>query len=236
MATSGIIELTILDHHKSALKQVCTDAAADVNGAGMTLDRKGCYVRLDTNFSGAILAWRHFHGQVSPPELLMYIQDRDLWTWNLLESKEVNAALRLNGATVEGIQKAINTPLPRLAEKGAAILEARDAEVKALARHAVVKDFGVFVNPDRQVFYQVPITNCSTPSHISELGHVLSKGMPFSATYFLRGDDTVVVSLRSEPKGIDVSEIATSFPGGGGHKHAAGFSCMWDERPWHAIL
>jgi len=36
-------------------------------------------------------------------------------------------------------------------------------------------------------------------------------------------DDPQKVSLRSRPDGADVSEIAKKL-GGGGHKHAAGFS------------
>jgi hypothetical protein len=37
-----------------------------------------------------------------------------------------------------------------------------------------------------------------------------------------------VFSLRSSANGLDVSEIARSF-GGGGHRHAAGFRLSFDE-------
>jgi nanoRNase/pAp phosphatase (c-di-AMP/oligoRNAs hydrolase) len=57
--------------------------------------------------------------------------------------------------------------------------------------------------------------------YASEAGNIMSESFPFAGTYY----DTAlhrVFSLRSRESGIDVSEIAVRF-GGGGHKHAAGF-------------
>ena len=53
------------------------------------------------------------------------------------------------------------------------------------------------------------------------MGHLLGKGEPFAATFFYDGEG-YVFSLRSDDNGLDVSEIAKQY-GGGGHKHAAGF-------------
>ena len=46
---------------------------------------------------------------------------------------------------------------------------------------------------------------------------------PFGACYFDRQDGKRQWSLRSTDNGVDVSEIARKR-GGGGHKHAAGFT------------
>ncbi len=64
--------------------------------------------------------------------------------------------------------------------------------------------------------------NVSSSTLISDVGHELAKGRPFGVTWFER-DGQRVYSLRSVDGGLDVSEIAKSF-GGGGHEHAAGFS------------
>ena len=68
--------------------------------------------------------------------------------------------------------------------------------------------------------HKIPMANLNG-MYASEAGNIMSEGFPFAATYY----DTVsyrVFSLRSQESGIDVSEIAIKF-GGGGHKHAAGF-------------
>jgi oligoribonuclease NrnB/cAMP/cGMP phosphodiesterase (DHH superfamily) len=55
----------------------------------------------------------------------------------------------------------------------------------------------------------------------SDAGNIMSIGQPFAATYY-DSDKHRVFSLRSATDGLDVSEIAKEF-GGGGHVHAAGF-------------
>lgn len=55
----------------------------------------------------------------------------------------------------------------------------------------------------------------------SDAGNLMAEGEPFAACYW----DTPagrVFSLRSRPEGLDVSEIAKAY-GGGGHKNASGF-------------
>lgn len=57
----------------------------------------------------------------------------------------------------------------------------------------------------------------------SEVCHELCQGEPFAAAYWDEADGTRRWSLRSsETDGVDVSEIAKLY-GGGGHVHAAGF-------------
>jgi hypothetical protein len=68
--------------------------------------------------------------------------------------------------------------------------------------------------------YCVPVANLPY-TMTSDAGHELARGKPFAGCYW----DTPqgrVFSLRSTDDGMDVSEIAKQY-GGGGHKHAAGF-------------
>jgi nanoRNase/pAp phosphatase (c-di-AMP/oligoRNAs hydrolase) len=58
--------------------------------------------------------------------------------------------------------------------------------------------------------------------YASDAGNILSEGRAFAATYY-DTDKSRVFSLRSSKGGVDVGEVAKLF-GGGGHKHAAGFS------------
>jgi len=70
--------------------------------------------------------------------------------------------------------------------------------------------------------HQVLAANSSEMRFASDTADELSAGHPFGVTYWVRADAMVQWSLRSREDGIDVSEIAKTF-GGGGHKHAAGF-------------
>jgi nanoRNase/pAp phosphatase (c-di-AMP/oligoRNAs hydrolase) len=72
-----------------------------------------------------------------------------------------------------------------------------------------------------EIGYTVPRINVT--HMISELGNKLAEKHPFAALYFDTGDGKRVFSLRSVEGGVDVSEIAKQY-GGGGHPHAAGFT------------
>jgi hypothetical protein len=67
---------------------------------------------------------------------------------------------------------------------------------------------------------------CNVPyMWASDAGHIMAQGHPFAACFWIDGKE-IAFSLRSAPDGLDVSEIAKRF-GGGGHKHAAAFKLPW---------
>ena len=55
----------------------------------------------------------------------------------------------------------------------------------------------------------------------SDAGHLMAQGEPFAACYW-DTDEHRCFSLRATDDGMDVSEIAAQY-GGGGHAKAAGF-------------
>ena len=69
-------ELWVIDHHKSAMVELH--------------DISNTY--FDMKKSGAMLAWEYFHPGKEAPKFIQYIQDRDLWNWELPYSKEFSAA------------------------------------------------------------------------------------------------------------------------------------------------
>jgi nanoRNase/pAp phosphatase (c-di-AMP/oligoRNAs hydrolase) len=60
----------------------------------------------------------------------------------------------------------------------------------------------------------------------SEIAGELATGRPFGVVFFCDSEGKFVYSLRSNAAGIDVSEIAKQF-GGGGHRNAAGFKTQY---------
>ena len=70
--------------------------------------------------------------------------------------------------------------------------------------------------------YEVPVANLP-PVFASDAGNIMARGEPFAAIWYEKPDGSRSWSLRSDADGLDVSEIAATF-GGGGHARAAGFT------------
>lgn len=189
--------LRCLDHHKTAQEVL----------AGLD------FCTFDLTKSGARLAWEMVNGGREPPWLVKYTEDRDLWKWELENSKEINAALRCYPFDFDGWDELGRTGYPRrLIEEGRAILRYQDEVIAGAVENAAICTIAG---------YRVPVVNSTTL--ISEIAGKLAEGHPFGVCWFEKADGTRIYSLRSREGGEDVSAIARQF-GGGGHKHAAGFS------------
>lgn len=199
--------VTLIDHHKSAIE--------DLEGLA------GLRQFTDIEHSGATLAWVFlFPGEPYPP-LLRHVEDRDLWRFRLPRTREIQAAVfsfdysfekwdELMALDEEGLQ--------RLADEGAAIERKHHKDVAELV--GLCKRRMVIAGHD------VPVA--SLPYTLSsDAGHAMAQGEPFAACYWDTPEKRVF-SLRSAADGLDVSEIAKGF-GGGGHKHAAGFAVPRDH-------
>lgn len=192
--------ITILDHHKTA--------EAELVDLGWS--KVACV--FDMNKSGGRLAQEYFWpDRIS--WLVDYTEDRDLWRFVLPHSKEVNAYIGIVDHKFESWKEIDKLSCPTYAmERGSSILDYQSRMVELQCRNA--RDIEL-------AGYTVPSVNATML--ISEIGNQLCKNKPFSATYFIQSTGTVVWSLRSDETGVDVSEIAKQF-GGGGHKNAAGFT------------
>jgi len=80
--------------------------------------------------------------------------------------------------------------------------------------------------------HDVPVANLPYTMS-SDAGHQLAQGEKFAACYWDTPDGRVF-SLRSSDDGLDVSEIAKLF-GGGGHRNAAGFKLAPGLSPASAL-
>lgn len=204
-------DLTIVDHHVTAQKEL----------EGMP----NC--TFDMEHSGAYLSWQHFHPGKKVPLFIQYLEDRDLWKFRLPKSDEITLATMAYPYDFKEYDKMCNASMytPEafqniMAAEGQVIIRYRDMQIERMMQHVIRKDYefhGKKVN--------VPTVNC--PLFQSDVGAVLSKGEPFSEMWY-KTDGKTIYSLRSDPNGMDVSQIAKSF-GGGGHKNAAGYEIKDEE-------
>lgn len=214
--------VTLIDHHKSAiddLRHLKSDMVATNNNNNGMGDNFGWYC--DLNRSGATLAWDYlFHGEPRPL-LLGHIEDRDLWRFKLSGTREIQANVFSHEYSFEQWDKLMSAghaELLQMTVAGAAIERKHHKDIRELL--SVAKRRMVIAGHD------VPVA--SLPYTLSsDAGHAMAQGEPFAACYM----DTAtgrVFSLRSADDGLDVSAIATMY-GGGGHKHAAGFTVPRDH-------
>ncbi|HSB46294.1 MAG TPA: hypothetical protein VLD60_14865 [Nitrospira sp.] len=184
-------DLLILDHHITAEKAL----------TGLP------YAYFDLKKSGAVLAWEWAHDRPAP-WLLDYIQDKDLWTWALPQSREINAAIASHPFEFQTWNSFRQKDLE---QEGRAILRYEHELVSKLAGQAVPVEF-----------QGVTVPSVQSAILTSQIGERLSADAPFCIIWHDR-DGRRYYSMRSREDGTDVGAIAASF-GGGGHTHAAGFS------------
>ena len=207
--------LTWIDHHKTAFESFNLDPTKLLHfiAAGI-----GWHVILDPNKSGCVLAWEHFHPNDDDiPNLLRYIQDRDLWRWNYTSTRDIATGLRSNPFTFDWFDYA-DENLDYVVRSGTAMNKLFDQQLADITK----KHIPTLI--EGQLGRSV---NC-TPQFASEAGNILAKESgTFGMTWCVGSDGMVNISLRSIGD-YDVSAIAKTF-GGGGHKNAAGFKIPFDQ-------
>jgi oligoribonuclease NrnB/cAMP/cGMP phosphodiesterase (DHH superfamily) len=186
----------VLDHHKTAESEL----------------RGLPYALFDMERSGAGLAWDYFSREPRP-WLVDYVEDRDLWRFRLMNSKEVNAGIACTPMTLEDWE-CLNRDAATAAEKGRGALAFETMIAKKAAETARIVRF-----EGRDVpFVNVQYTLASVTAGL------LAETAPFAVAWFQKADGTFQYSLRSRGEGgVAVSEIAKKY-GGGGHRNAAGFT------------
>jgi len=202
-------KIVILDHHKTAMN--------DLNSLAIIYPPDELEVWFDMEKSGARLAWEYFHPEKDIPQLVLYVEDRDLWRFKRGDTKAITAYLfaqdyDFSGWTVfaDYIEETLSQH-DECVTAGQAILDAKAKDTLEL-----------LANKFRYVIGGHEVWTVNLPyTFSSDAGNILAKGEPFGSTYYYDGEG-YVFSLRSDENGLDVSEIAKQY-GGGGHKHAAGF-------------
>lgn len=199
--------VVLIDHHKTAI-----DDLAPLIEAGKI------EALTDLNHSGAVLAWKWFHGNYleGMPELLYHIEDRDLWRFKLDGTREIQAALLSYPYDFAVWDKL-------MAYKSFDLNQNMRVEGRAIERkhHKDVAELVKVCQRRMQIGgHDVPVASLPY-TLVSDAAHAMAQGEPFAACYWDTPDGRNF-GLRATEAGLDVSEIAKQY-GGGGHAKAAGF-------------
>jgi len=193
--------LRVFDHHKTAWEEL----------SGLPF----CY--FNEKKSGARIVWDMLvcspwdNNPSKVPDILLYIEDRDLWKFELPNSKEINAALGSYPKDFAMWDELEKKNLEELKIEGAAILRYQNQIIESLVQNA-----------DEMEISGHKILAVNAPILQSEVGHKLAQGRPFGAVWY-EHQGKRKFSLRSTKEGVDVAEIAKQY-GGGGHRSASGYS------------
>ncbi len=227
--------IVILDHHKTA-QEALSQLHSIVRPTWMNVER--CFDRMhgtwrekvlaefDMGRSGARMAWDFCFPELNPPKLVLAVEDRDLWRFDLPDTKLISMYLRSLprefGAWKEATEL-LDVHPAKFIDRAKAIQRYYDLRVGEMAEGAVARDFLGFKNvPVAHVPYAFVSDVCSNllENH---------PNAPFAAA-IVESYGNTTVSLRSRDDREDVSIIAQRN-GGGGHRNAAGFRLAENTAP-----
>ncbi|MDP3725394.1 MAG: DHHA1 domain-containing protein [Nanoarchaeota archaeon] len=213
-------KIVVIDHHTSAYASIISLIRANKG-------YKNIEAIEESKSSGAVLAWQYFHSKKPLPQIIKYVEDGDLWKFNLPHAKEILAVIddeNHNFASWDKLAKKLENTKTRkeIIKKGSIIVKHKKRTIGRLVSKA--KDV-------KLAGYKAKVVN--SPIFPSEIGNeLISHGADVGIIWY---DDNkkIKVSLRSKSSGkVNVAKIAEKF-GGGGHKAAASFRIPKDTKlPW----
>jgi oligoribonuclease NrnB/cAMP/cGMP phosphodiesterase (DHH superfamily) len=220
--------ILMLDHHKTAQEKLAglhSVVRPTINNVGRLYDkmtgtwRESVLVEFDMNRSGARMAWDFAFPGEETPELILAVEDRDLWRFNRPDTKLVSMYLRSldrDFSQWDAAATLYSDDPDRFLGEAAAIKRFYDQRIKAICETAGIQDF--------QGYSGVPVTYACPDDFVSDTCNTLLAMFPDApfAAAVIQNREGITYSLRSADDRIDVSEIAKAN-GGGGHRNAAGF-------------
>lgn len=209
--------VVVLDHHVSAMQKFEEVGLISENFI------------FDMDHSGAYLSWNYFHPDKPIPQLVHYVQNMDLWKWELPHDHDVSRVMggwEKTFPEFDRLHNLMENNLESLIQQGKHINEYVSSLVDSALQHSWVEEWN-----------DLKIAICNTTIEPSNIGNQLltyweERGVKvdFSATFRHSPDsDGALVykwSLRSGEGYSNVSEIAVAN-GGGGHPAASG--CVTKE-------
>lgn len=235
--------IVIIDHHKSAIENLeyryrqCK-GISELPVMVMKAEGRPVFLYTDIKRSGAVLTWFFFNdvgtlyytGEPGAeiPDVLLWIEDYDLWKHYIPEGKALNAWLINGPLTIERFNEvatAKGDARMHIVNQGN-MLMAYDNKII----NSVIREYIQLVDVGGN---KIPFINA--PHHLrNEIGDRLSKKYPYVVLYTER-DGKTIYSMRSS--NVPVDGFAR-YNGGGGHAFAAAFRMdhTWIETYKHSLI
>ncbi len=212
--------ITVLDHH-DGVRNVATKFP-------------GVF---DTNHSGATIAWSYFNPDTSVPTLLKYVEDGDLYRFDLPDCREILAYVytltdSFSSFDIKNIERwdTFITEIESLEGRSRAI----ETGKLFVQHHEHIVINGIHhAELVRFEGYECYLTGSSSEFK-SDVGNRLARLKPPIGIVVSADAEGLRVSLRSDGS-VNVASIAQKY-GGNGHPAAAGFEIPFGNPiPWTVI-
>eukprot|EP00742_Colponemidia_sp_Colp-10_P009832 GILJ01010757.1.p1 GENE.GILJ01010757.1~~GILJ01010757.1.p1 ORF type:complete len:331 (-),score=56.65 GILJ01010757.1:252-1244(-) len=247
-------KVIVLDHHKTAI-----DAVERARETGEIPENMELHLRLDR--SGATAALDYFENLHGGPlltdeqiwsrvkTLFSFVEDADLWKWQLPDSKLFHGGLGQLGLRYDATENgAIFDQLLELdpnavIEKGRENNDEKATAISEFLDQSYVVHLGG-IEDGRPKFGTVLAVKTTRPELRSQLGHDLAMkseaagyrgiGCVVYQESMMAAENRLKVSLRSLPE-EDTTVISEHY-GGGGHKNASSFNMDKDTFEAWAVI
>lgn len=224
LLASEVSFVTIIDHHKTHKEGLI----------GLDSEYNNLEIFFDETKSGATLCYDTLENKYDR-RFFEYIEDRDIWKWELPFSREISEALRFNispnvisnmisqySSFSSGREITQNHPLVQL---GDTLIQQTEQYVNMQMASVFPISFRESPSGDKTI--DMMAVNSTT--YISELGNSIADKHNKPAFIFLfREPGIVEISLRSTNEIGAVDHIAKAH-GGGGHPNACGFTMTMED-------
>lgn len=208
--------ILVIDHHATSFADLAPLFKNKIIEGIITPERSGC-----------VLTWMWFFRDVIIPHFLLYVEDRDIWKFELEHTREITSAFWYRERSFASVSSIVGHWISeklKLISEGELVLRIQTRDKSdAIKNHTELEVF------DPVSGQNVCIKTAYTTRGIgSDVAYSLAERSPVRiGGYLYMKKGRLFLSLRSTEDGPDVSKIAEWY-GGGGHKHAASF--CFDER------
>lgn len=215
-----------LEHMRAARAEATEVIWLDHHASQQPIHQQLGWGVLDTTECGTSLTWKTLFPNETPPPVVPYIKDKDLWQWQLPDSRAIAAGLELTykGDNFAGI---LEVDLAEMVKIGKPALEELAKRVAATVTQGVVVQDPYGIKGARAL-----AINCN--KDLNDIGEHIC--LPKSAGGL--GYDLAILYYQKQPgggwvhslraaAGVDCAVIAAAR-GGGGHPNA---SCYIAKEP-----
>lgn len=178
------------------------------------------HVQFNLSYCAAWIAWEYFNPGAYVPALVRYVQDRDLWNFELPWSKEISAAIHMWPKDFPHWADQLKAPdMDQWIERGSSILEVHREIYERTASKSVLVSF----NGAKVRMVNVSTLISETCNHVLDTRHDVDTVIGF----FFKDPETVVLCFRARP-GTECLSLGETV-GAAGHPEACSGTLKYDQ-------
>lgn len=206
-------KVTILDHHISAFRSL-----SEVHHDNFE------YVYKE-DACGCLITHTFFFPETPVPWYMQYIDDNDRWIHKLENTSEINSAIQSDYRSITGMAQLETISQSDLLERGRFLKSVLEKNVADSMATRIECEYTDPMKRTLQCYLYSDFAYARSLTGSRLMGLRMTNGELPDFVAFYRYDlrtDKIFISLRGRDTGVDCSEIAVRF-GGGGHRDACGF-------------